>query len=260
MIMINICHRSIYAGLNRLSEPLGRQIISRSTGALGHRFVVLSDSRDYSEKLQKLEGRVAKSKKLRKIGVTAGIQRVVRIFSDHGPFKILGAGAATIAALKFAEMNGTIIILGLESMPLLAPFRDIIQGMTPPISQIPLTFSGLSLLVAKYSYYDRGYASVMTDDLEQDSDADLSRELAIRRACLRAQIREALDVFGFGRDNTFFRLFHKSSHRSPDMFNYGEIERKTFHMLRLDFQEPINRHDVARAPDLRSIVKGRPFV
>ena len=184
---------------------------------------------------------------------------MVRFFSDHGPFQILGAGAATIAALKFAEMNG-IIILGLESMPLLAPFRDIIQGMAPPISQIPLTFSGLSLLVAKYSYYDRGYASVMTDDLEQDSDADLSRELAIRRACLRAQIREALDVFGFGRDNTFFRLFYKSSHRSPDMFNYGEIERKTFHMLRLDFQEPINRHDVARAPDLRSIVKGRPFV
>ncbi len=260
MIMINICHKSIYAGLNRLSEPLGRQIISRSTGALGHRFVVLCDSRDYSKKLPKLEDRAAKSIKLKKIGVTAGIQQVVRVFSDHGPFKILGAGAATIAALKFAEMNGIIITLGLESMPLLAPFHDLIQAMTPPISLIPLTFSGLLLLVAKYRYYDHGYASVTTDDLEQDSDADLARELAIRRACLKAQIREALDVFGFARDNPFFRLFYKSSHRSPNIFNYGETERKTFQMLRLDFQEPINRHDVARAPDLRSLVKGRPFV
>lgn len=259
MIMINICHRSIYAGLNRLS-PLGKQITRRSTGALGHRFVVLSDSRDFREKLPQPEGRDTKSVKLKKIGTTAGIQRVVRFFSDHGPLKILGAGAATIAALKFAEMNGIIITLGLEHMPLLAPFRDYIEVMTPPISPVLLTFSGTFLLVAKYRWYDEGYSSVTTDDLKQDSDADLSRELAIRRACLRAQIREALDVFGFGRDNPFFRLFCPSSYRSLNMFNYGEIERKTFHMLRLDFQEPINRHDVARAPDLRSVVKGRPFV
>ena len=244
--MINICHRSIYAGLNRLSEPLGRQIISHSTGALGHRFAVLSDSRDFSEKLPKLEARASRSMNIEKIGATAGKQRLVRIFSDHGPVKILGAGAATIAALKFAQMNG-ITILGLQSLPLLAAFWSITQGI-PLISPTSMTFSGLLLMAAKYCY-DQGYESVMTDDLEQATDADVSEELAIRQACLRAQVREALDVFGFAEYNTNCRLLYKRGHRCLDTLNYGEFERRTFRMLRLDFQEPINRHDVAGALD-----------
>ena len=239
-----MCHRSIYAGLNRLSEPLGRQIISHTTGALGHRFVVLSDSRDFSEKLPKLQTPSSKSMNIEKIGATAGKQRLVRIFSDHGPVKILGAGAATIATLKFAQMNG-VIILGFQSLPLLAAFWNFMQGM-PIISPTSMTFSGLLLMAAKY-LYDDGYESVMTDDLEQASAADVSRELAIRQACLRAQVREALDVFGFARDNANFRLLYKRGHRCLDTLNYGESERRTFRTLRLDFQEPINRHDVAGA-------------
>lgn len=242
--MINICHRSIYAGLNRLSEPLGRQIISRSTGALGHRFVVVSDSRDFSEKLPKPIAQPSKSENIKKIGATAGKQRLVRIFCDHGPVKILGAGAATIAALKFAQMNG-IIVIALQSLPMLAAFWNFMQGM-PPISPISITFSGLLLMAAKY-HYDDGYESVMTDDLERASAADVAKELAIRQACFRAQVREALDAFGLAEDKTNYRLIFKRGHRSLDTWNYGKFEQRTFRMLGLDFREPINRHDFAGA-------------
>jgi len=224
-------------------------------GVLGHRLVVLCDSHDFSERLPKLEARVSRSAKIKKIGATAGTQRIVRIFSHHGPVKIFGAGGAAIATLKFAQMSG-ITIPGLQSLPLLAEFWNITQGM-PPIIPISLTFSGLLLTVAKY-YYARGYASVMTDDLEQASDADISQELAVRRACLRAQIREALDAFGFGKDNTILsisygRISYSDDHCSLDTLSYGETDRKIFHRLRLDFQEPINRHDVARAGDFATL-------
>lgn len=242
--MINMCHRSIYAGLNRFSEPLGRQIISHSTGALGHRIVVLCDSRNFSDKVPKLQAQSSRSVNIEKIGATAGKQRLVRIFSDHGPVKILGAGAATIAALKFAQMSG-IIIIAFQSLPMLAAFWNFMQGM-PPISPISMTFTGLLLMAAKY-HYDDGYESVMTDDLERASAADVSRELAIRQACLRAQVREALDAFGLARDKSNFRLICKRGHRCLDTWKYGEFEQRTFRMLGLDFREPINRHDVAGA-------------
>ncbi len=241
--MINMCHRSLYAGLNRLSEPLGRQIISRSTGALGHRLVVVSDSRNFSEKLPKPVAQSSKSVNIEKIGATAGKQRLVRIFSDYGPVKILGAGAATIAALKFAEIKGIIILT--QGLPLLAAFWNIIQGV-PLISPTSMTFSGLLLMATKY-LYDEGYESVMTDDLERASAADVSKELAIRQACFRAQVREALDAFGLARDKTNYRLIFKRGHRSLDTWNYGKFEQRTFRMLGLDFREPINRHDVAGA-------------
>ena len=254
--MINMCHRSIYAGLNRFSEPLGRQITSHSTGALGHRIVVLCDSRNFSEKLPKLQAQSSKSVNIEKIGATAGKQRLVRIFSDHGPVKILGAGAATIAALKFAQMNG-IIFISLHSLLWLIPFWDISQAV-PEVSPIPLTFSGLLLMTAKY-IYDDGYDSVMSDDLEQASDADITHELNIRRACLRAQIREALDTFGFGRENELFRLTYKNSHRNLDTLKYGEKDREIFRRLNLDFEQPINRHDVFRTLDFLGIKRGNPF-
>ena len=243
--MINMCHRSLYAGLNRLSEPLGRQIISRSTGALGHRLVVVSDSRNFSEKLPEPIAQSSKTANIEKIGATAGKQRLVRIFSDYGPVKILGAGAATIAALKFAEIKGVIILT--QGLPLLAAFWNITQGV-PLISPTSMTFSGLLLMATKY-LYDEGYESVMTDDLERASAADVSKELAIRQACFRAQVREALDVFGFVKYNTYFRLLYKRGHRCLDTLDYGEFERRNFRILRLDFQEPINRHDVAGALD-----------
>ena len=242
--MINMCHRSIYAGLNRFSEPLGRQIISHSTGAHGHRIVVLCGSRNFSEKLPKLQVQSSRSVNIEKIGATAGKQRLVRFFSDHGPVKILGAGAATIAALKFAQMSG-IIIVALHSLPMLAAFWNFMQGM-PPISSISITFSGLLLMAAKY-HYDDGYESVMTDDLERASAADVSKELAIRQACFRAQVREALDAFGLAEDKTNYRLIFKRGHRSLDTWNYGKFEQRTFRMFGLDFREPINRHDVAGA-------------
>ena len=180
----------------------------------------------------------------------------MRIFSDHGAVRLLGAGAVTTGALKFAQMNG-IIIISLQSLPWLIPFWDITQTV-PEVSPIPLTFSGLVLAAAKYRY-DEGYDSVMSDDLEQASDADITHELHIRRACLRAQVREALDAFGFGRENKLFRLTYKSNHRNLDTLKYGEKDRETFRRLNLDFEQPINRHDVFRTTDFLGTRRGYPF-
>ena len=249
--MINTCHKSIYAGVHRV--PLGRQLTGRATGVLGHRLVVPCHHREFNEKWPKSEARTAN---IEKIGAAAGWQRVVRIFSDHGAVKLLGAGAATIAALKFAQMNG-IIFINLQSLLWLIPFGDITQAV-PDVSPIPLTLSGLGLAVAKYRYND-GYDSVMSDDLEQASDADITHELHIRRACLRAQIRAALDAFGFGRENELFRLTYKNNHHNLDTLKYGEKDREIFRRLNLDFEQPINRHDVFRIPDFLGTRRGNPF-
>ena len=251
--MINTCHRSIYAGVHKLSLPLGRQITGHATGVLGHRLVVPCHHRDFNEEWPKPEARTSS---IEKICAAAGWQRVVRIFSDHGAVKLLGAGAITIAALKFAQMNG-IIIISLQSLPWLIPFWDMSQAV-PEVSPIPLTLSGLVLAAAKYRY-NEGYDSVMSGDLEQASDADITHELHIRRACLRAQIREALDAFGFGRENGFFRLTYKGNHHNLDTLKYGEKDREIFRRLNLDFEQPINRHDVFRTPDFLGIRRGNPF-
>lgn len=248
--MITTCHRSIYAGVHKLS---GQLLTGHATGVLGRRLVAPCQHRDFNEQWPKSEARTTN---IEKIGAAAGWQRVVRVFSDHGPVKLLGAGAATIAALKFAQMNG-IIFISLHSLPLLIPFWDISQAM-PAVSPIPLAFSGLVLAAAKYCY-NEGFDSVMTDDLEQASDADITHELHIRRACLRAQIRAALDAFGFGRENELFRLTHKNNHHDLDTLKYGEKDRETFRRLNLDFEQPINRHDVLRSPDFLGMCRSNPF-
>ena len=249
--MINTCQRSIYAGVHRLSQR--QPITGHAPGVLGHRLVALCQHRDFNEIWPKPEARTSN---IDKIGAAAGWQRVVRIFSDHGAVKLLGAGAVTIAALKFAQMNG-VIIISLQTLPWLIPFWETTQAI-PDISPLPLTFSGLALAAAKY-HFNEGYDSVMSDDLEQASDADITHELHIRRACLRAQIRAALDAFGFGRENGLFRLTYKSNHHNLDTLNYGEKDREAFRRLNLDFEQPINRHDVLKSPDFLGINRDDPF-
>ncbi|USE36724.1 hypothetical protein [Endozoicomonas sp. SCSIO W0465] len=226
---MNTAPLPICIGINRLAHPLSRLAshnLRNVEGAFGCRSVITCNARHYSNKLSRGDETTDRKNTIRKIGKIGGQQNLVRLLSDD----LLKQKGSALGASSLSLVNITNIF---------------------EFSHCPIVFSAsLGLLVA--GKFIQGVNTSIKPEFDNMSSSELEQELALKQACLKAQVRKALDKWFFDDEGNAdielkIELNIDTTSYYFDSNDYGFVEHSSFKKLGIDFESSLGRQDVLDA-------------
>ena len=217
---MNVSRLPAYIGINRLTYPLSKLAIHDEKSIFGYRPVIKCDARQFSNNFPDSNGTTFR-KIIRKIGTTGGQQNLVRLVSD-----LLSPKGAAHGAASYAFVYITNIIETTQWPKFLA--------------------ASVGLLVA--GKFIEGVKSSIRPEFDNLTISELKQEQALKRACLKAQVRNELDKWCLDSEgNSVNQLIIETETQKFDSDDYGFLEHQCFKKLRLDFESSLSRQDVIAA-------------